>query len=384
MKLPPLWVFCFLLFVLIRGSGFSAIEIAVAAVPPFSLVALRSGTAFVLFLAVAGLRAYFKPEHSHKAFSQLTWKAFWLGSGLGFFDVTIPFVLAAAAETLVDGGITAILLSLAPIFVLLWRVVLWRTFEGITWWHLLGVILGIVGVTIVYFRTSLGPLLHGTTLAVQNVNWLANGILLIASIVTAFGLLYTAHFFKGFDTLFLALLQSWWSLVFTGLGSLIFEFPPWPWSWAKSPYYGFFLDLNLLALGSVLYLSFVSTWVRFFLYFYLLETIGPIQLSFANFLTPLVASVETILFLGAWRHVSFAYKTFEVIGGFLIVVGVLVVQATNAAIARDDTHDRERSSDPPSTAVSRSVLSSSVFDNGLSTDQSDDSHTQALLPGTKE
>ena len=338
MKCLPLWPFCFLLLGLIFGTAFIAIQIAVSFIPPLLLVALRTAISFAVFLPTLTLRACFYPVQSKAAYSKLSWRIVGLGSGLGFFFVVIPFTLTAAGETKVDGGIAAILASIIPIFALLWRVVLWRTCEGITRWHLLGVAVGFVGVIAVCLRSALDPLLHNGTFSLADLNLGADGVLLLAPASYGLAYLYAAHFFEGFDNLYLAMLQSGWGFVLTMAGSLIFEVPPWPWSWAPAPYYQFISHLPLSAILAVLYLGLLSTGCSFLLYFYLINTIGPVRTSFVGFLLPLVATLESILLLGSWRTVTLPYKLLEVGGGILTVAGIMIVQIGNL-VSKEETDE---------------------------------------------
>ena len=130
-------------------------------------------------------------------------------------------------------------------------------------------------------------------------------------------------------------------------GSLVFELPPWSWSWAAVPYYQFFPLLPWYAILSVLYLGLLSTGCGFLVYFYLVSKLGTVRTSFAGVLLPLVATLEAILVLGAWRTATLSYKLLEIGGGVLIVAGILIVQISNL-VTKKESSDESGSSGPDS------------------------------------
>ena len=182
------------------GTAFTATQVAVLFIPPLLLVALQTAISFAVFLPTLALRAWFCPAQSKAAYSKLSWRLVGLGLGLGFFFVALPFTLVAAGETKADVVSASILATTTPIFVLLWHVLLGRTVEGITRWHLLGVVVGVVGAIAVCLRSALGSLPHGSTFDAARLDLVANGLLLLAPASFGFACLYAEHFLRALTT----------------------------------------------------------------------------------------------------------------------------------------------------------------------------------------
>ena len=127
------------LFVLgaIWGSSYLFIKVGVRDLSPAALIELRLACAAPLLLAFAVRRS--------------GWRAFWAARRtavvLGVLNAAVPFTLIAWGETHVDSGVAAVANSSVPIFVAILAV--WFVpSERSTGWRLVGVVLGVVGVSV--------------------------------------------------------------------------------------------------------------------------------------------------------------------------------------------------------------------------------------------
>jgi len=144
---PREWILLLALSVLWGGSFFFA-KLAVAALPPYTVVLGRVGLAALalnLVLRVWGLRL--PRDRAH-------WGAFFV---MGLLNNLVPFSLIVWAQTQIASGLAAILNGATPLF----TVVLahWLTTdERLTWNRLLGVALGLAGVTVMIGLEALSGL----------------------------------------------------------------------------------------------------------------------------------------------------------------------------------------------------------------------------------
>jgi drug/metabolite transporter (DMT)-like permease len=131
--------YAFFLLVLgaIWGSSYLFIKIGVRDLSPAVLIEIRLACAAPLLVAFAARR------HGLRAL----WSARRDGLVLGVVNAAIPFTLIAWGEKHVDSGVAAVANSSVPIFVAILAV--WFVpSERSTGWRLVGVALGVVGVSV--------------------------------------------------------------------------------------------------------------------------------------------------------------------------------------------------------------------------------------------
>ena len=118
------------------GSSYLWIKIAVHAIPPFTLIALRVTIAAIVLVAVA---VWF----GHKLPTDLrTWRMLCVQA---FLNSTGAWTLLAWGQQFVDSGLAGVLNSTSPLFVLMFTL-LWTRHEAVTSARVIGVLLGIGGV----------------------------------------------------------------------------------------------------------------------------------------------------------------------------------------------------------------------------------------------
>src|SRR5918996_1152903 len=148
------------------GGSFLFIRVAVPALGPFLLVELRVGLAAAALLLYA-LAVGSMPKIRNR------WRSFLV---LGFFNAAVPFSLISAAEIHLTASLAAILNSTTVMFTAIVAAV-WMD-DALTARKLVGVVLGIVGVTVL---VGWDPITMNWTAA------LSVGAMLAASLAYALG-----------------------------------------------------------------------------------------------------------------------------------------------------------------------------------------------------
>src|SRR6185312_3798826 len=134
---PFEWTLLLVLSVLWGGSFFFA-KLAVAELPPFTIVLGRVG------LAALALNLLVRATGHRMPGDRGSWAAFF---AMGTLNNLIPFSLIVWAQTQIASGLAAILNGATPLFTVL--LAHWLTAdERLTWNRLLGVVLGLAGVTV--------------------------------------------------------------------------------------------------------------------------------------------------------------------------------------------------------------------------------------------
>jgi drug/metabolite transporter (DMT)-like permease len=286
---------CFL--AVLWGSSYTLIKVAVETIPPFTLVAGRVGIAALILGGVAWWRELAYPRQVGD------WRILVLQAAL---LNAVPFSLISWGEQYLDSGLTAILNATPPLFVfaLTW---LWTRHEPATPRRLVGVLLGLGGVTLIIGTNALAGLGHRmlAELAVVMASVCyalaaINGRRLhhLAPLVTATGTMVCAF-----------LLMAPLSLVADR-----------PWLLAPS-------TTSVLA---ALVLAVCSTALATFVYFRLLATIGSIGTTSNSYLRAVVSVLLGVVLLGE-------QPTWQMIAGLGLVVGAVTVVNSRPRI--DKTSD---------------------------------------------
>jgi drug/metabolite transporter (DMT)-like permease len=127
------------LLALLWGSSYLLIKIALASIPPFTLIACRVAVAAILLLAVVRMRGERLPADG------ATWRAFLVQA---FFNSIGAWTVLAWGQQYVDSGLAGVLNSTSPLFVFVLTAV-WTRHEPITLRKTVGALLGLAGVVLV-------------------------------------------------------------------------------------------------------------------------------------------------------------------------------------------------------------------------------------------
>jgi drug/metabolite transporter (DMT)-like permease len=138
---PGEWALLFALS-LLWGGSFFFVGVAVKALPPFTIVALRVGIAALALHLVLRVLGQAVPMGGR------VWAAF---LGMGFLNNLVPFSLLVWGQTQIPSGLAAILNATTPLFAVLVAHVMTAD-ERMTRGRLAGIVIGFAGVALM-----LGP-----------------------------------------------------------------------------------------------------------------------------------------------------------------------------------------------------------------------------------
>ncbi|MGN7880492.1 DMT family transporter [Ensifer sp. 22460] len=253
---------------LLWGGSFFFIGIAVKALPPFTIVALRislAAVALLVFLRLAGLSMPRDPR---------VWLAFF---GMGLLNNLIPFSLIVWGQTHIASGLASILNATTPLFGVIVAHLLTDD-EKLTVNRFAGVVVGFLGVAMMIGPAALGGL--GSNLVAQlavlgaALSYSLAGVFArrfkrmgVAPIVTATGQVSAA------------------SIMLVPLSLLVDH----PWTLTMP-------DLDVWA--AIVGIALVSTALAYVLFFRILETAGVTNLMLVTFLIPVSAILLGAMFLG--------------------------------------------------------------------------------------
>ncbi|MFL6058979.1 MAG: DMT family transporter [Rubrobacteraceae bacterium] len=243
------------------GASFIYIRVAVPALGPFVLVELRVGLAAVVLALCAALVGRLPKLRGR-------WRQFAL---LGAVNVAIPFSLISAAEINLTASLAAILNSTTVMFTAVVAAV-WMG-DALTARKLVGVALGIVGVTVLVGWDPIA------------MNWavaLSVGAMLAASLAYALGSVYAKRTFADSPPLAIASGQL------TAAAMLML-----PLAAVSAPEQ----SPSTIVVLSVLGLALPSTAVAYMLYFRLIANVGPTSTSTVTLLVPLFGLLFGVVLL---------------------------------------------------------------------------------------
>lgn len=252
----------------IWGSSFFFIAVAVAELPPFTIVALRVSLAALVLWALVAMRGLPIPQ------SRQAWTALFV---MGVMNNAIPFTLITYGEMEIASGLAGILIATTPLFTVLAAGV-FLTDERTTAKKIAGVLIGMAGVAVMIGPAALrglgGQAMGQLAVLASAASYASAGVygrrlksMGINPIVATAGQATTA-----------ALLLIPLSLALDKPFSLPF---PSPAAW-----------------GSILALGLVSTAFAYIFYFRLLATAGATNIALVTFLVPISAVFLGWLFLG--------------------------------------------------------------------------------------
>lgn len=259
------WALLVFLSVLWGGSFFFN-HVAVAVLPPFTVVAVRVSVAAAILWLVVLARGVPVPR------APGAWAAFMV---MGLFNNAVPFSLIVWSQSHIASGVAAILNASTPLFAVLLAPLAIN--ERLTAGRLAGVLLGLGGVAVMMGGAALQD---GIELA-------AEAACVLAAVSYAVAGLYGRRFSRlGLAPLATAAgMLTCSSLLLLPLAALVDR----PWT---LPFPG------TAAVASLAGLAALSTALAYLVFFRLLETAGPVNLTLVTLLVPVTAVLLGILVLG--------------------------------------------------------------------------------------
>ncbi|QAY85095.1 EamA family transporter [Pseudomonas arsenicoxydans] len=252
----------FLVVCLSWGTTWLGIKIAVESVPPLTAAGLRFLIAFPLFLSFALLRReplLFPRQH----------RWFFVFVTLSYFS--LPYYLLNYGELHVSSGLTALLFSCMPVFILIFSAVLLR--EKIYPSQVLGIAIGF---------GSLFMIIRSQGLHLDHAEFFGVLAILAAALMHALCYVITKKQGSAISVITYNTLPIGLAGLMLFVAGLSFEAPV-------------FDDITARSWGALLYLGLVASVGGFIVYFLLLKRLSPIILSFVFIIFPVFAVV-----IGAW------------------------------------------------------------------------------------
>ena len=307
MSSRPRWVLpgAFVLLGLIWGSSFAWIKIAVADVPPATLVAWRMSLgAFGMLALIAALRLP-RPRGAGEWLPLVV---------LGAVNAAIPIFLISWGQQWVDSGTAAVLNSLAPIFSLLIAGLALRV-EPVTALRVIGLLLGFVGAAVLASRQL--------DLRADAAGLIGAMAVVVAAFSYAVGASYARH-----------RIERTHRYVVAG-GTLLFAAVD-AWVLALLADGGVVVPTQVSSLVAILWLGILGSFVAYVLFFFLIEHLGATMASMVTYLFPVVGVGLGVLALGETMDVRLA------LGTILVLIGIIVVSLRyDAAVSRVPSGVRE-------------------------------------------
>jgi drug/metabolite transporter (DMT)-like permease len=254
-----------LLLATLWGASYTFIKVAVASIPPITLIALRTLVAGVLLLLIMRWRGIAMPMDA------ATWRRFAFQAVL---NSVIPWTLIAWGERTVDAGLATILNSAAPIFTFLFTAFVTRH-EAAPPRKLFGVIAGMAGICLIVGVNAFDRI--GQEL-------LAEIAIVAATICYACAAIFSRGF-AGLDPMAPAAGSLLCGAAALIPASIAFEQP---WTFTPS-------EASVLAL---LGLAVFSTAAAFAIYFRLIQTLGSVGTTAQAYLRVPIGVAVSVIFLG--------------------------------------------------------------------------------------
>jgi drug/metabolite transporter (DMT)-like permease len=253
---------------LLWGGSFFFVEVALDALPPFTLVLLR------VALAAAALHLFLRVSGLGMPAGWRVWAAFF---GMGLLNNAIPFTLLVWGQTQISSSLASILNATTPMFTVLVAHAATRD-ERITGGRLLGVVIGFAGVAVMLGPDALAGL--GDDLLAQIA---CLGAALSYAFAGVFGRRFKRMGVKPVQTAAGQVTAS--SLLLLPLALLVDR----PWALALPG-----LDVWAAVVG----LALLSTALAYILYFRILSTSGATNLLLVTLLIPVTAILLGVMILG--------------------------------------------------------------------------------------
>ena len=275
----------FIIMGIIWGTPYLLIRVAVREVPPPTLLFMRTAPAALVLVPFALRRAHLQALRPH-------WKAL-VCYTLG--ELAIPWLFVARAEQRISSSLAGLLVATVPMFALVIALVT-RHEDRIGWRRLAGLGIGFAGVACV------------VGIAVSGADRISVAELLVVASGYALGPWIYSRYLGDVPPLTVVAASI-------GLVALIYL----PFMIFDPPHH-----LGSEAILSVATLSLLCTVIAFFLFFRLIDEVGPSRAVVITYINPAVALVLGVAFLGEHFSVGIA------VGFPLILIGSVLGTGGNA------------------------------------------------------
>lgn len=280
-----------LLLAALWGPSFLLIKVAVAEIPPISLIFGRVGLAALLLYLVLRLSGGNLPRPGR----------IWIPLAIvALFQTALPFVLLSWAEQYIDSALAAILNGLTPLFTILLAHLLTAD-DKLTLAKAIGIGLGLIGV--LFF---VAPSLEA---GMQAPTW---GILAMIAVAASYGfaVVYAREHLNHLPSIVTPTGQMILAAIYLLPLMILVDQPlsqPLP---------------SRQAIAAVTGLAIFGTVIAFIVYYRLLKSAAASYVSMVTYLVPVIGVLLGVIILDerlAWN---------DYIGAGLILLGVMIVNGT--------------------------------------------------------
>jgi len=269
------------------GTGGIAVRAAFGeGIGPWTLVALRVAIASVLVLALLAMKGLRVPD-------RLTMK---VGIVMAITNLLIPYVLFTFAYNEASAGFVGLFAALIPLATAIYANFMLDN-ERLTRGKGAGLFIGFSGVAALLISGDSGLGAEGRPLV-------AALLALISVVAIGYAGAYAKRYAGQYDPIEITGIQFGLSALVLIPAMLIFEGLP--------------TSLTAPGWGLILYMAIASTFLPFYLYYRLLETMPATTVSLVGYLVPLVSLIGGVLLLGEQIEAGI------LIGGSLIFTGMVI------------------------------------------------------------
>ena len=269
----------------IWGSTWLFIKLGLEALPPITFAGIRFVISCSIILVVIRIRNISLPGRSRDWLLLLI---------TGVMSFSLNYGLVFWGEQYISSGLAALLQATLPAFGLVIAHI-HLPGERMTWVKTVGVVLGIVGVAVVF----------SNQLAIAGGKALAGCVALVLSaFFAAYSNVLVKAYGKNLEPAILAAGQMFFGLIPLMVIGLLLEGNPLAFRWTP------------MALVSLLYLAVVGSVIAFLLYYWLVHNMDVTKSMMIALVTPVVAVVLGMVVLGeelSWR---------TIVGGLMIMAGI--------------------------------------------------------------
>jgi drug/metabolite transporter (DMT)-like permease len=245
-----------------------------------------------------------------KHFKRLTRKQLFYISLFGLCNAGLPAFLFAEAETVVSSSTAGILNSLAPIFTLLFGIILFR--QAINWNGLIGVLIGFAGACLLIFY---GTGNEGANLT-SHAPWIYSGMIVVATL--GYGIANNiikkhlqdvpGYIVSAFSYLVFAIPLVFWLFFFSDFQARVFHHPH-----------------GLSSLGFICLLAIFGSAIAIILYVRLVQVSNALFGSLVTYLMPIVS-----VLWGIFANEKMNYIT--IVSLVIILTGIIIASQKKARI----------------------------------------------------
>lgn len=280
------------------GSSFLFIKLGLLELTPFTLVAYRTGFATLALVATLLLSGHRFPKEK---------RTIWLLLIAGILNPAVPYLLITWGQQFISSATAGIINATVPLFTLPLAHFTLRD-ERITPTRLSGLIIGFVGVLLIFSRNQMfaqGGFFRLETWGGDNRAFAGQLAMVGAAICYAGSMVFVRHRLRHTAPEIVAGVSQAVALILTTIGAFAFEAP---------------LASRMSTSGwlVVAWLG-ISSGISYALFYFVLGQWGTTRTSLVTYLVPVIAVILGIIVLKEEVAIQ------ALIGGVLVILGIFII-----------------------------------------------------------